>query len=640
MPNWLKTLLALLLMAAAGTALAEKRVALVIGNATYAQRPLKNPVNDAEDLAKALTALGFEVMLRRNRNGDELKQDLADFQDSLERGGVGLFYFSGHGMQAGRGNNYLLPVGREYKRERDVEIFGFDAGMVLRGMEGAGSRLNIVILDACRDSPLPPENKSAASRGLARMEAPSGSLIAFATAPGSVADDNTAGRNGLYTKHLLSAIRVPGLRLQEVFIQVGREVERESNGRQSPEEIAKLRDVQPFYFNLPPGRLQGAGAPAANRPDFSDLDQAQQHEAASRRQWETWQNDMRAAFEKASSYSANAEREVQAWERFLAAYGENNPYSDEDESLRAQARRKKDEAQGRRAAAPGDVIKDCTQCPDMVVIPAGEFSMGSPAGEDGRYENEGPQHKVRVDKFLLGRTEVTVGQWKGFVGATGYRSDAEKNAGGLEGCAVWNGTAVKWEYQSGRSWKDPGFKQDENHPVVCVSWNDAKAYAEWMSSKTGKAYRLASEAEWEYAARAGTQTARYWGDDADRACRYANVGDESTREGVPGWKWEIHKCRDGSAYTARVGSYEGNAWKLQDMLGNAWEWVEDCWHETYVSAPADGSAWTGGECKLRVLRGGAWFNLPRIVRAAIRNGVVPAIRYYDTGFRLARTVKP
>ena len=133
---------------------AEGRVALIIGNAAYTQKPLKNPVNDAEDLADTLKGLGFEVLLRKNRSEEQMKQDLVDFQDRLERNkGVGLFYFSGHGMQAGRGRNFLLPVGREYKRERDVETFGVDAGMVLARMEEAGSTLNIVILDACRNNP-------------------------------------------------------------------------------------------------------------------------------------------------------------------------------------------------------------------------------------------------------------------------------------------------------------------------------------------------------------------------------------------------------------------------------------------------------------------------------------------------------
>ena len=256
----------------------ERRVALVVGNADYVRAPLVNPVNDAADLAAALRRLGFEVLERRNRTADDLRRDLVEFQDKLGPGAVGLFYFAGHGMQAGRGGkNYLLPVGVDYRRERDAEVFGLEAGSVLARMEESGASLNIVILDACRDSPLPPEGRSTNTRGLGRMEAPSGSLVAFATAPGSTADENRGGRNGLYTQFLLRAIEVPGLRLEDVFQQVRRDVERVSSRRQSPEEISKLTSA--FYFrpaqptaqpsqssSCSAARSTSAGAGAASPP--------------------------------------------------------------------------------------------------------------------------------------------------------------------------------------------------------------------------------------------------------------------------------------------------------------------------------------------------------------------------------------
>ncbi|OYU83152.1 MAG: hypothetical protein CFE45_26585, partial [Burkholderiales bacterium PBB5] len=223
-------------------------------------KPLANPVNDATDLAAALRRLGFEVLERQNRSADELRRDLADFQDRLSPGAVGLFYFAGHGVQAGRGLNYLLPVGVDYKRERDAELYGLEAGTVLRRMEESGAALNLVILDACRDSPLPSEGRSTAGRGLGRMDAPSGSLIAFATAPGSTADENVRGRNGLYTQHLLRAIEQPGLRLEDVFKRVRRAGENDSNRRQSPEEVSKLTSEEPFYFRAP--ATAAAPAPA------------------------------------------------------------------------------------------------------------------------------------------------------------------------------------------------------------------------------------------------------------------------------------------------------------------------------------------------------------------------------------------
>lgn len=228
---------------------ATRGVALVVGNGAYAERPLTNTANDARDMAALLREAGFEVMLKTDVEEAALKEALAEFEDQLRRTrGVGLFYFAGHGTQTARGRNYLLPVGRVWRRERDVELFGVAAAEVLASMERANGALNIVILDACRDAPLPTEERSVASRGLARMDAPSGSLIAYATAPGRTASDNPGQRNGLYTSHLLRAMRTPGLRLEDVFKIVGRDVERSSGGAQSPEEFMKLRDPTPFCF--------------------------------------------------------------------------------------------------------------------------------------------------------------------------------------------------------------------------------------------------------------------------------------------------------------------------------------------------------------------------------------------------------
>lgn len=241
---------------------AEPRIALVVGNASYEDSALANPVNDAGDMAKELKRLGFTVTLRTNQNADQLKELISDFGDQLARSkGVGLFYFAGHGVQVD-GRNYLLPVGRRYRREKDVELFAVESRAVLARMEEAGNPLNIVILDACRDSPLPPESRTAGSRGLARDTAPSGALIAYATAPGRTADDRRGARNGLYTGHLLQALREPGLRLEDVFGRVRDAVERDSARQQSPEEVVKLRG-QPFYF-MPP--LASAGSPPVLSP--------------------------------------------------------------------------------------------------------------------------------------------------------------------------------------------------------------------------------------------------------------------------------------------------------------------------------------------------------------------------------------
>lgn len=284
----------------------------------------------------------------------------------------------------------------------------------------------------------------------------------------------------------------------------------------------------------------------------------------------------------------------------------------------------------------GTVFRDCADCPEMVVIPAGGLVMGSPASEEGRNDEEGPQRSVGISRaFAAGKFEVTRGQYARFA------SETKRPA--LGNCWYWSPAQGKFVNEDpSKDWISPGFVQADDHPVVCVTWNDAQAYAQWLSRKSGKSYRLLTEAQWEYAARASSSTARPWGEDPALACEHANVLDQSfVRVVYPGEgrKWpNPHGCDDGSAYTSRVGRYAANRFGLHDMIGNAWEWVEDCWNDHYVGAPTDGNAWTGGDCARRVLRGGGWYYDPRDARSAYRNGSVSASRGHGLGFRLARTL--
>ena len=281
----------------------------------------------------------------------------------------------------------------------------------------------------------------------------------------------------------------------------------------------------------------------------------------------------------------------------------------------------------------GKKLRDCEVCPEMVVVPAGKYRMGSPSHEEGRGVDEGPVHDVTIwEPFAVGIHEVTRDEFAHFVKETG-RSTAKK---------CWTYENYKSKERSGRSWKKPGFKQDGNHPVVCVSWDDAKAYAGWLSRKTGEAYRLLSESEWEYAVRAGTSTARHWGAGESGQCRYANGADKKLKKRYSKWKWAIASCDDKHVHTSPVGTYQPpNGFGLHDMLGNVWEWVEDCWHESYEGAPTDRSAWTrGGDCSKRVQRGGSWFYPPRLLRSASRVRSAAGGRSGDLGFRIARTLTP
>ena len=273
----------------------------------------------------------------------------------------------------------------------------------------------------------------------------------------------------------------------------------------------------------------------------------------------------------------------------------------------------------------GARFRDCPECPEMMVVPAGSFLMGSPSHEGGRYDNEGPVHRVTIGApFAVGIYEVRVAEFGRFVDATGHSTG---NA-----CGVWTGET--WEQRNGFNWRNPGFGQSGNHPVACVNWEDAQAYVAWLSRIAGERYRLPSEAEWEYAARAGTRTARWWGEGESGQCTHANGADASTN-----FRWVVG-CSDGHSYTAAVGSFRANAWGLHDVLGNVWEWTEDCWNGNYRSAPGDGSAWKYEDCSIRVLRGGSWGDFPRNLRSAYRSRISTAIRLDLFGFRVARTLTP
>ena len=243
--------------------------------------------------------------------------------------------------------------------------------------------------------------------------------------------------------------------------------------------------------------------------------------------------------------------------------------------------------------------------PEMVAIPGGSFRMGCVSGLDCD-DDEFPVHEVQVEAFELGKYEVTFEEYDRFTAATG------RNAADDEG----------W----GRG----------RRPVINVSWEDAVAYTRWLSDQTGERYRLPSEAEWEYAARAGTATKYHFGNDPSRLCEYANHADKSA-----GYGWGNQTCSDGvGRQTAPVGSYRANQFGLHDMYGNVWEQLQDCWNRSYRGAPTDGSSWQQGDCSLRVVRGAAWSGSPRILRAAFRDGVPIAGRDDIAGFRVARTITP
>jgi formylglycine-generating enzyme required for sulfatase activity/class 3 adenylate cyclase len=281
----------------------------------------------------------------------------------------------------------------------------------------------------------------------------------------------------------------------------------------------------------------------------------------------------------------------------------------------------------------GGGFHDCEGCPEMIVIPAGSFTMGMPHSEADRYGvlpaqalTSLPLHEVRFARpFAIGKFPVTRREYGKFVEETGYKSGA--------GCSALPLDGVVWRFDLSRSWREPGFDQAGDHPVVCVNWNDAHAYARWLSEKTGQRYRLPSEAEWEYAARAGSTTGRYFADDA--ICEFANVRDRSAKQIYSAG--QFFDCDDGFVHTSPVGTFPPNGFGLHDVLGNVWQWVEDCWTPSYAGAPADGSPVQSSPCSQRVRRGASWSTIDRgDYTFGFRAVAPPEWRFDVFGFRVAR----
>jgi formylglycine-generating enzyme required for sulfatase activity len=282
-------------------------------------------------------------------------------------------------------------------------------------------------------------------------------------------------------------------------------------------------------------------------------------------------------------------------------------------------------AAGAQAPAAGAVIKDCASCPEMVVLPGGTFRMGSDTGPVA----ERPGHEVTLASFAVARTEVTRAQYAAFVAETGR---------GAPGTCFTDGNRDgRFEWLADKSWTDPGYPSGDAYPVTCMNWADAADFAGWLAQKTGKPYRLLSEAEYEYALRGGTTTAYFWGDDKDAMCRYANGPDSHVMSLFPNWRDGV-ACEDGHDFLAPVASYQPNGFGLYDMAGNAWEWTADCFVTGYLVQPRDGSAYDNGQqCGWRTTRGGSFVYAIHDARSAQRNwAILPYMRGGDVGFRVAR----
>jgi len=588
-----RIVIAVLLAASfARAALAETRLALLIGNQNYAREvgPLTNPLNDVSLIEAALTKLGFTVTVLKDARYRDMDVALKRYAAELRRAGpgaVGFFYYSGHGAaNADTRTNYLIPVDVTSAEDETVWYGSIQQNQItdLLSRE-APAATQFVVFDACRNE-LHLSSGAAkaigADKGFVPVAQTAGLLIAYATAPNQTASDAGHG-GGVYAKALADELLKPGVEAVTMFRAVQIRVKQ-----------AIGQDPWLSFPSLAPVYLAGRDEPS---PPLS--------EAA--RIWSEIK-DL---------------KDIAVFEAFRKQYGPSNAFYD---TLAGQRIAELKRAQIAVVAPPppvdvpscdgllvavgtgkkpcikpgsGQFFKDCPECPEMVIAPAGSFTMGSPKTEPEHRNNEEPQHKVTFAKpFAVGRFAVTFAEW-----------DACANDGGCGGYLP----------------KDEGWGRADR-PVINVSWDDAKSYVEWLSKKTGRRYRLLSEAEREYVTRAGKQSPFWWG--ASISPEQANYDGNYTYNGGRSGKYR--------GQTLPVKSFDPNPWGLYQVHGNVFDWVEDCYHDNYNGAPGDGSAWITGVCTYRVLRGGSWYINPQFLRAAYRNSNgIPQIRDYGRGFRVA-----
>jgi formylglycine-generating enzyme required for sulfatase activity len=531
-------------------------VALVIGNAAYPSAT--TPLSTTVADARTLAE-----ELRRSGFDVDLKLNVGkvDMQSAIDAftnkisSGMSVLFYFGGFGVQVDRQSYLIPVNADPWTAAEVRKDGIGVDSVLAEIHRKGAKVKIVIIDAARRNPFERRFRSSAE-GLASINAPENTLAMYSVVPGALITDR-AGANSVFASELIKEIRA-------------------SNA---------------------------VGAPNVTAEDVF--------------------NHLKVGIYRASNNEQIPWVASSLVEEFY--FGAQNPASRpvERPSTTTQVTEPRDNVplsyQSEIALTEKDHFRECAACPEMVVVPEGEYMMGSSEDERERYSNEGPQHRVKiVRRFAVAKLKVTRDEFETFVNETSY------SAG--ERCFTMEDG--KAEERSERSFRNPGFDQDGKHPVVCINWDDANAYVTWLSKKTGKLYRLLSESEWEYVARAGTKTPFWWG--SSISTDQANYDGNSTY-GSSGKGQYRQK-------TVPADMFKANPWGLFQVAGNAFEWVEDCWNETYQYAPSDDWVRLAGNCSRHVRRGGAWNIIARMLRSAYRESRPAVTRGSNMGMRVARTL--
>ncbi len=575
-----------------------KRIALVIGNHQYQRlSKLPNAGRDAEAMAVALKEAGFSTKMAKDLSYTAMVGVVEQFLKTINKGDEVVVFYSGHGVQIPKQGGYLLPIDVSTTSASNVSRTAYELEDLMTQVADAKPAFSMFIVDACRDNPFATKG---VGTGFANPEAAQGQIVLFAASRNQQAleklSDDDKDPNGVFTREFIKRMKTPGLEISVLMKEVQRSVETLAAKVNHEQRPAYVNEAKGNFYFYGPTTVQ-VNAASATAPDALEL--------------QFWQSTEKQNTKEA--YLAYKKRYAKGQFVDLADSALNR-IAKEEAALAAQAQRPPTATLPVLVSVPsvtvsqaqtpsitttspqsGQVFKDCADCPDMVVIPAGSFMMGSSAREVGRSADEGPQRNIKLKTFAMGKTEVTQGQYKAIMGS---------NPSYLKECG-------------------------DDCPVENVSWDDAQAFIQKLNTKTGKTYSLPSESQWEYAARGTTTTAFHTGNTItpEQANFDGNYTYNGSAKGVYREK------------TIKVSSLNSpNKYGLHDMHGNVWEWTQDCYVDVYGIQPVDGSAYDVTNCRLRVLRGGSWNYDPRFLRSAFRDWGTPDVRNGVNGFRLARTL--
>ncbi len=572
-----------------------KRLALVMGNDNYTSvTKLQKAGNDATAMARELKAAGFTVQLHKDLNYRGMVKAVETFTNSISGGDEVVVFYAGHGVQIKNGS-YLLPTDIEASSEKEVEKTAYELLALTDMISEAKPAFSLVMVDACRDNPLKASGRSVGNaRGLSAVEPPKGQMVVYSASRGQQAldrlNDSDGNPNSVFTREFIKKMAKPGVKIEDILRDVQDSVESLAKTVNHDQRPAIYNEARGNFYFFKPVIVQ---TPPAISTDPSPLELAlwdSAKTATTAAEVQAYLNRYPAGF-FAEMASARMAALTRANEPRIVAVGAPKP--EIEKPVESQRKEVINNPLAQVIPSPplplkaGSVFKDCDVCPEMVVIPGGAFQMGSEAtgflGRNKPAPDETPRHQVTIQAFAMGKYEVTQEEWLAVMGT------------------------------------NPSHFKGDKLPVEQVPRLEMYEFLKRLSLKTGKRYRLPTEAEWEYAARAGTSTPYFFGEDSKKLSEYS---------------WN---AMNSGETTHAVGTKFPNQFGLYDMLGNVFEWTEDCRASNYEKTPVDGRPNNEPNCLVGVARGGSWFNLERALTVAYRFAAPYGRVDNHLGFRVVTT---